>query len=1129
MKNYFLIFTCLFFVKMIGQVNNMDFEEGNFNGWEIDLGRRTSLEDVNWNDDQGQDLEDHFTIVDKQMLDYDPFALLCDPSLEIPVVYADGGNYTAMIGNLFGRSYASKLSKTFQVPADSAYLFYNYAVNMNDPGHRPGDPGISGTISGNIRKLQPYFLINIKDASGQLIQCGEFEVFAGDDADANGFLTFNEAFQFQCDRPLPANECQIEEQMFFEGRQQILPWTAGAVDLTNYIGQDVTVEFIVFDCFPSHENGAHGAYAFVEAKLTELVIQNDGYCSSSNTATLTAPPGFVSYLWSTGETTQEITINNPVEGTVYTVELTPVAGSNCATTAEYVLELKPEAQINPIEDRFACQGSTVRVEITGTNADSFLIEYPDGTTEIVNGTLVLEPQETSTYTVTALNENNCEGDSTTFTIEVSDRPGGEDPEASFTMERIDSEEGCNVIQFTNNSSYCLTALSYSWDFGDGSPISTEENPLHVFPDTVDPQDYTVVLTVTGDDGESNSISEVYTSISGSITPLFEIISNACLVVEIRNQSRYCGTDFSDITFLTYSWDFGDGSIPVETDENQAEITHTYTTAGVYTITMTMTNTVNNQTSRYDQEVTVNSSVTPDFNYVADDCLSVTFEDTSQACNPITSYSWDFGDGSPISTEENPTHVYTESGSYEVVLTVDDGSGVESETKTIQVTASPPEPQFTFSSLCIEIQFNNTSTSCLGILSYQWDFGDDSPINSEENPSHAYETAGTYTVTLTVDDGQTTQSVSQSVDFAPEASVPAFTYDISCSQVQFTNESTSCVQDVTYSWDFGDGSPVSTEVNPIHNYQEARIFTVRLIVNDGIQDYETTQNITTERDYAYELPVDLESCEVGMDEQLAVFDLQEQTDIILANTADVPQITYHESEADATEGSNPVGINYETSTQKTLYVRIEGQDGCFDVLPFDLNILPAPSITIEGVFLCMEQGDTLTYELEQLLDFIQNQTGMDLNYTYHETSEDASLNQNAITSIILEAGVPSTVFVRAEDTSPEKCFFVTEANILADNKETDEMGLCFIKISNTMTPNGDSVNDAFIIDGVEQYPDNKLSIYNRWGNQVYQTKGYVNTWEGTYQGKQLPVGTYYYVLELNDDRSRKYSGYISIIR
>ena len=99
----------------------------------------------------------------------------------------------------------------------------------------------------------------------------------------------------------------------------------------------------------------------------------------------------------------------------------------------------------------------------------------------------------------------------------------------------------------------------------------------------------------------------------------------------------------------------------------------------------------------------------------------------------------------------------------------------------------------------------------------------------------------------------------------------------------------------------------------------------------------------------------------------------------------------------------------------------------------------------------------------------------------------------------------------------------------DNENTDLEDRCMPFFANTMTPNGDGANDVFYIENIDTFPNNYLTIYNRWGNVVFETRSYNNDWEGTYNGQPLPVGTYYYYMELNDPDNRSHSGHITILR
>lgn len=81
-------------------------------------------------------------------------------------------------------------------------------------------------------------------------------------------------------------------------------------------------------------------------------------------------------------------------------------------------------------------------------------------------------------------------------------------------------------------------------------------------------------------------------------------------------------------------------------------------------------------------------------------------------------------------------------------------------------------------------------------------------------------------------------------------------------------------------------------------------------------------------------------------------------------------------------------------------------------------------------------------------------------------------------------------------------------------------------NNILTPNGDGKNDFFIVKGLEQYPANKLSIFDRGGRLLYSTVNYQNNWDGYFNGKPLMEDTYYYLLDLGNDGSIK--GFISIL-
>lgn len=88
----------------------------------------------------------------------------------------------------------------------------------------------------------------------------------------------------------------------------------------------------------------------------------------------------------------------------------------------------------------------------------------------------------------------------------------------------------------------------------------------------------------------------------------------------------------------------------------------------------------------------------------------------------------------------------------------------------------------------------------------------------------------------------------------------------------------------------------------------------------------------------------------------------------------------------------------------------------------------------------------------------------------------------------------------------------------------------VVIPNTITPNGDGTNDLWVISGIDRFPDAVVTVFDRWGQQLFKSIGYTKPWDGTNNGKRLPTATYYFVVELNstDVRIPVLTGSISLI-
>ncbi len=217
-----------------------------------------------------------------------------------------------------------------------------------------------------------------------------------------------------------------------------------------------------------------------------------------------------------------------------------------------------------------------------------------------------------------------------------------------------------------------------------------------------------------------------------------------------------------------------------------------------------------------------------------------------------SFAWDFGDGN-TATGMMPTHTYAAAGNFEVRLVVNDGQADSDPSVTSATISAPPvnlapvaDPGGPYAAEPGQvITFDGSASADPNgdALTYSWDFGDGS-TGSGVNPTHSYAATGTYTVTLTVNDGQldsnpvptSAEIALPAANRAPTAD-PAGPYSGNTGQAIRFDGSGSSDPDgdaLTYSWDFGDGS-IGTGASPTHTYSAAGRYEVSLVVNDGALD------------------------------------------------------------------------------------------------------------------------------------------------------------------------------------------------------------------------------------------------------------------------------------------------------
>jgi len=204
--------------------------------------------------------------------------------------------------------------------------------------------------------------------------------------------------------------------------------------------------------------------------------------------------------------------------------------------------------------------------------------------------------------------------------------------------------------------------------------------------------------------------------------------------------------------------------------------------------------------------------------------------------------------------------------------------------------------------------------------------------------------------------------------------------------------------------------------------------------------------------------------------------------------------------------NPVATPLET----TDYTVTVSNDGCTEVMPsttFTLHVLKKP-FAYAGKTVKMFEGQTA-----KLVGTIGGST-----VTFHWTPPDYLDDPSALTTT---TSSPNDITYTLHVASTQGCGESTSTVFVRVYK--------VLTIVNTFSPNGDGVNDYWYIKNIENYPKADISVFTRYGQRVFHNTGYSKPWDGNYNGKALPAGTYYYVIDLKDDNLPKQSGWVFIAR
>ncbi len=531
------------------------------------------------------------------------------------------------------------------------------------------------------------------------------------------------------------------------------------------------------------------------------------------------------YLWDFGDgtTSTDSTPSHtfPSAGN-FTIKLTYTTTGGCTGTVNVPngvsIGTLPTANFSATPLGGCASQPIAFTDLSTGNPNSWIWLFGDGTNSSQKNP-IHQYNDTGHFTVKLIALNNGCADTISFTKYINIQPA---------VAKFGYSAACATPQHVVFNDLSVGADSWSWDFGDGSPVSSTRNPTH---DYAAPGSYNVSLTVNNLSAGC-SFTRTNTVVVVREIPGFTV-SNAVVCKNVP--VTFTATNNSRANVSLYTWNFGDGST---VQDSTGSVTHSYTKTGSFNVTLTIKDIkgcINSVT--ISNAVSVSGPTAVFHATVPGVCINspATFFDSSynDGVHPIQQWNWTWGDGTSQSFTAPPfTHTYTKDGSYAVSLKVTDNIGC-TDTVTVPNAILIAKPIANFSGDSLSCTTNSASllnaSTGLG-LTYLWNLGDGTS-STQQNPVHLYTTEGLYTISLNITDKFGCKDSITKINYLkianPRANFSLNDSTASCPPLlaNFTNTSTDYS---TSFWDFGDGS-TSTARNPSHFYSTVGTFTAVLTV------------------------------------------------------------------------------------------------------------------------------------------------------------------------------------------------------------------------------------------------------------------------------------------------------------
>jgi gliding motility-associated-like protein len=807
------------------------------------------------------------------------------------------------------------------------------------------------------------------------------------------------------------------------------------------------------------------------------------------------------------------------------------------------------------------------------DATDFEWDFGDGSAKVSGGTTVTHTYaQEGTYEINLTASNSNFGCNTEVKKEITiirssaHLLASKDSSCVNGAVSFDPLASVNPGQFEHEGEVYL----YQFNFGDGSDLEYSNDVVnHNYKSEGKYISELIIRDLNNCTDTARETIEVF-----DVKPNFEYhYDNGC----IPAQYTFFDRTESEIPIVEWEWNFGDGTI--SNDQNPIHLIQNF---GIYDVQLTSTNKIGCQrTITKSNELVL---LEPEPVIKADDklgCLNtaIVFEEAS--FSNITAYAWNFGDGT-LSNESNPSHSYSNTGFYDVSLSITDNHGCVGTVVMDDFISIQDFPQADFSSdqtvsNCYPFKVEFTDLSVGESLAFwEWNFGDDG-TSTKQDPQHIYTRPGLYDVQAiaSTSNGCSDTITKKELIIVKGPYAEIMVKDTVClnTDVEYTLVNMLNVESVL--WDFGDGN-ISDEFSPSHQYQlDGYKYPTALLVNSGSFACNKYINDTL---YVDEVKAMLEFGD-GKGIGCEPYNLDLVNNSIFANSFiwKVNDEVISEEEDPSYEYTE-AGL-YETSLQAISL------SGCKDSTKTNVLVHPLPTVEIiADTFICRgdelmlwaKGGELYKWNPDNSLDYpdIDIPIATPVNTTKYKvevTDLNECINRDSVTitvqqppyvlltdsTIIIGESIqydiadngiknyewlPDTEISDANIANPLIMPTETRTYSVAVTDTADCFTETFsfdinvekkysVDVPTAFTPNGDNINDLIMVKGWGIKELKYFRVFDRYGAKVFETNDVNEGWDGKYKGVDQESGIYNYIVRVlsYDDKIRETKGAFELIK